>query len=177
MMMFGPIIEHLDLAGANKDESGLGRWVVMTVKGERCTTNIVCGYNRCSNSKAQSNTTYQQHQRYFITKQNSTKSPQTHFWKDLLVALQTLRDEGHKMAVCLDANEDIYKKSIGKVLTDKDGLAMKEVVGAHTGQQLGKTYFGGLKPIDVVWATEDIKIMNASMMPVGYGIVGDHRLL
>ena len=47
----------------------------------------------------------------------------------------------NKLIMCSDANKDIYKKLIGKALTDKDGLAMKEVVGEHTGQQLGATYF------------------------------------
>jgi hypothetical protein len=44
------------------------------------------------------------------------------------MTLQSWQDEGHRLIVCLDANEDIYKKAIMKVLTDKDVLAMKEVV-------------------------------------------------
>ena len=71
--------------------------------------------------------------------------------------------------------EDIYKKLIGRALTDRDGLAMKEVVGTQAGQQLGAIFFPGSKPIDAVWATEDIKIMDGSVMPAGYGI-GDHQL-
>ncbi|EJK48496.1 hypothetical protein THAOC_32699, partial [Thalassiosira oceanica] len=31
------------------------------------------------------------------------------------------------------------------------------------------------KPIDAVWATKDVAVVGACMMPVGYGI-GDHRL-
>ena len=52
---------------------------------------------------------------------------------------------------------------------------MKEVVGDFTVQQLGETYFRGSKPIDGVWATGDITVTNACVMPVGFG-VGDHRL-
>jgi hypothetical protein len=40
-----------------------------------------------------------------------------------------------RLIVCLDANEDIYNKLIGKALTDLEGLAMNEVVGAYTGEQ------------------------------------------
>lgn len=36
MMMFRPIIKHLVQTGSNKDDSGLGRWVVMTVNGDGC---------------------------------------------------------------------------------------------------------------------------------------------
>ncbi len=79
------------------------------------------------------------------------------------------------MIVCLDANEDIYKKSLGKSLTNIDGLAMKEMVGEFTKTPVGATFFRGSKPIDGVWATLDITVCNASIMPAGYG-VGDHRL-
>lgn len=53
---------------------------------------------------------------------------------------------------------------------------MKEVVGAYTGKQIGPTFFRGQLPIEGVWATSDITVLNAScIMPVGYSI-GDHRL-
>ena len=61
MMVFGPLIEHLDQTGSSKDESGLGRWVVMSVRGETGTTRIVCGYNPCGNARKESNTSFQQH--------------------------------------------------------------------------------------------------------------------
>jgi hypothetical protein len=40
---------------------------------------------------------------------------------------------------------------------------------------VGATYFRGSKPIDRIWATLDITVCNACIMPAGYGI-GDHRL-
>jgi hypothetical protein len=64
---------------------------------------------------------------------------------------------------------------LGKALPDIDGLAMKEVVGEFTGKSIGSTFFRGSKPIDGVWATSNITISNAAIMPVGYGIA-DHRL-
>jgi hypothetical protein len=47
--------------------------------------------------------------------------------------LRKWREEGDRLVVCLDANEDIYKKSLGKSLTKSDGLRMSEVVGDFTG--------------------------------------------
>jgi hypothetical protein len=79
------------------------------------------------------------------------------------------------LIVCLDANKHIYKKSIGKALTDIEGLAMKEVVGEFTCTPIGSTFFHGSKPINGVWATSDIAVCNAATMPAGYGI-GDHQL-
>jgi hypothetical protein len=52
---------------------------------------------------------------------------------------------------------------------------MKEVVGELTTRRLGATYFQGRVTIDAVWATSEVAVVNACVMPVGYG-VGDHRL-
>ena len=61
------------------------------------------------------------------------------------------------------------------MLTDPARLNMQEVVGAFTGQQLEATFFCRTKPIDGIWATPDVVVTSARMMPAGYG-VGDHRL-
>ena len=71
-----------------------------------------------------------------------------HFREDLVQLLTEWREQGDRLIVCLDANEDIYKKLLGKALTARDGLAMKEVVGDFTGRRLGATHFRGSKPID-----------------------------
>jgi len=131
--------------------------------------------NPCGNDKPNSGTVYHQHREYWVTKRHSLVCPRVKFREDLLAQLRQWREEGDKLVVCLDANEDIYKKSIGRALTDIDGLAMQEVVGAFTGSDIGPTYFRGSKPIDAVWATTDVQVVGASIMPAGFG-VGDHRL-
>jgi hypothetical protein len=75
----------------------------------------------------------------------------------------------------MDANEDIYRKSIGKLLTKTDGLNMSEVVGNFTGRKIGPTFFLGSKPIDRIWATPNVVVTHACVMPAGYG-VGNHHL-
>jgi hypothetical protein len=110
-----------------------------------------------------------------VTRKKDLTCPRTKFWEDLVAQLQWWREEGDWLVICLEANEDIYKKSLGKSLTDIDGLAMKEVVGEFTQTPVGTTYFQGSKPIDGIWATSDITVCNACIMPAGYGI-GDHRL-
>jgi len=76
---------------------------------------------------------------------------------------------------CRQPNNDIYKKSIGKTLINERGLGMVEVVGSFTGEKLGTTFFRGSKPIDGIWATPDVVITGACVMPAGYGM-GDHCL-
>ena len=99
----------------------------------------------------------------------------SNFWEALVAQLSKWRSEGDKLIVCLDTNEHIYRKALGRSLIEIDGLSMKEVAGDFTGKAIGSTFFGGLKPIDGVWATPDIMICNAAIMPAGFGI-GDHRL-
>ncbi len=77
--------------------------------------------------------------------------------------------------VCLDANEDIYKKAIGKAHIKVGTLGMKEVVGTYTSKKIGPIFFRGQLPINGIWATSDVTISNTCIMPAGYGI-GDHRL-
>jgi hypothetical protein len=89
--------------------------------------------------------------------------------------LKQWREQGDRLIVCLDANEDIYRKAIGRELTDTDGLALREAVGEFTGKRIGPTFFRGSKPIDGIWTTMHLTIANACIMPVGFGI-GDHRL-
>jgi hypothetical protein len=101
--------------------------------------------------------------------------PQTKFGEDLVVQLMRWRKDGDWLIVCLNANKHIYKKLIGKALTDIEGLAMKEVVGEFTRTPIGSTFFRCSKPIDGVWAISNISVCNMAIMPAGYGI-GNHRL-
>ncbi len=75
VIMFGPITEQIDHERCGKDNTGLGRWMVMTLQGDGVKTRVVCGYNPCSNPKLNSGTTYQQHRRYFITNKKDLSCP------------------------------------------------------------------------------------------------------
>jgi hypothetical protein len=78
--------------------------------------------------------------------------------------------DGKCLIVCLNAKEDIYKKSLRKALMSVDSLSMMEVVRESTRKKVGPMFFRGSKPIDGVWATSDVNISNACIMPVGYSI-------
>ena len=175
LLLFGHLTEQYDHDESGKDDTGLGRWSVMTLKGDGVRTRIVCGYNPCGSGKLNSGTTYQQHRRFLITQRKDLTCPRRRFHDDLVAQLMKWRREGDRLVVCLDANEDIYKKSLGKSLTKSDGLGMSEVIGDFTGKKVGPTFFRGSKPIDGIWATPDIMITHACIMPAGFG-VGDHRL-
>ena len=74
----------------------------------------------------------------------------------------------------MDHNEHVYDGMLGKALSDREGLNLREVILETTGVQTGATFFRGSHPIDGLWASADLDISNACVMPFGYG-VGDHR--
>ena len=83
---------------------------------------IVCGYNPCHSAKKATRSSYQQQRRYFITIEKDRTCPRTRFKNDLLAQLRTWREKVDRFIVCMDVNEDIYRKSIGKALTDLEDL-------------------------------------------------------
>jgi hypothetical protein len=176
MKSYGNRLQQFDPEGSGRDDLGLGCWTYMQFDGDdRIVTWIICGYSPCANKKKDSGTVYQQHCCHLINKLKDDSCPHAHFWDDLLHQMKQWRTDGKQLILCLDANENIYRDELGRRLTELDGLGMKEVVGDFTARQLGATYFHGSDPIDRVWATGNITMTNACVMPVGFG-VGDHRL-
>ena len=109
------------------------------MKGVNCverrdgnTMCLVCGYNPCASSKKALRLSYQQHRRYLIKKEKDTTCPRKRFKEDLLLQLKKWRQDGECLIVCMDVNEDIYRKSIDKALVKTDGLNMIEAVGNCT---------------------------------------------
>ncbi len=60
------------------------------------------------------------------------------------------------------------------VLSDKNGLDLRETVIQHTGKHPEATFFRGSKPINGVWVSSNLDVSNACVMPFGYS-VGNHR--
>ena len=52
MLLYGTLVAHYNFKHYGKDDTGLGRWMIMLFKGyKRIKTRIVCGYNLCYNKK------------------------------------------------------------------------------------------------------------------------------
>jgi hypothetical protein len=74
----------------------------------------------------------------------------------------------------MDHNEHVYDGALGKALSDREGLNLSKVILKHTVSQTGAMFFQGSKPIDGLWASSNLDISNACVMPFGYEI-GDHH--
>ena len=60
---------------------------------------------------------------------------------------KAIAGDGYQIIVCLDTNENIYNNSIGKKLTDREGISILEVVVGFTCPKVGATYFCGSTPM------------------------------
>ncbi len=105
LMIFGALVKLVDQTAVQKDESGLWRWSVITLRNDGITTRIVCGYNPCYNKSKDNGTTHAQHHRYLAKVKKDLTCPRTRFRLDLINQLRKWQGEGDKITICLDANE------------------------------------------------------------------------
>jgi hypothetical protein len=113
LLLFGHLVEQLDHNESGIDDTGLGCWLVMTLQGDGVRMRVVGGYKTCGNMKLNSGTSYQQHRHFLMTHRKDLTCPRKQFHDDLMIQLDKWQQEGDRLVVCLDANEDIYKKSLG----------------------------------------------------------------
>jgi hypothetical protein len=91
LLLFGTLTDQLDHNQMGKDETCLGMWSVMMLKGDGVTTRVVYGYNPCFNRNLDSSMTYQQHMQFFITQKKDLTCPCTKFREDLVGQLKQCR--------------------------------------------------------------------------------------
>ena len=52
LLLYGPLVDQYDFEHSGNDDTGLGRWAVMVLRGsDQITTRIVSAYNPCYNTK------------------------------------------------------------------------------------------------------------------------------
>ncbi len=170
---FGDATGYIQKVG--KDKEGLGRWSWIPFRGsDGHATRLITAYNPCKSGRINSGMSYQQQRRYFITKKKDLTCPRTLFRRHLTTAIAKWRDAGERIILFMDHNEHVYDGMLGKTLSNRDGLNLQEVILKQTGAPTGATFFRGSQPINGLWASDDLDISNACIMPFGYG-VGDHR--
>jgi hypothetical protein len=106
-------------------------------------------------------------------KKKDLTCPLTLFCQHLTAVIWKWRAEGERVELFMDHNEHVYDGALGKVLSDREGLSLSKVILKHTWSQTGTTFFRGSKPIDGLWASSNLDISYACVMPFGYGI-GDY---
>jgi exonuclease III len=176
MLSFGETASFTNRDNCGEDATGLARWTYFEIKGEEeHSTMVLVGYCPCPSRRPDNGSSYQQQRRYFLVEEKVDVDPRKRFLSDLKALLESWKSAGKRIVVMLDANEDVYRGDIGRCLTDENGLDLVEAVSRTCGKKLSATHFRGSKPIDAVWVSKELEVINAAAMPIGYG-VGDHRM-
>ena len=132
LLLYGGLIDYYDFEGSGKDATGLGRWVHMALRGsEGIVTRVVCGYSPCVTTEKARRSTYQQHCRYFVEKESDETCPRRRFHDDLMNQLRKWQEAGERLVVCMDANENVYRKGSGQD-SDRTGRTGDEKGRQHT---------------------------------------------
>ena len=106
MLLYGPLVYQYDFEHSGKDDTGLGRLVVMVFQGsEGIKTRILCAYNLCYNKKMESRTSYQQQLRYLVLKDKYRTCPSNCLHDELIRKLQDWREEGYRIILCMNSND------------------------------------------------------------------------
>ena len=175
MIAYGELASVLRMDLSGMDCTGLARWSYMTFSGrDQHITTVLVGYNPCRTTPGKHSTSYQLQRAYWTMSAQETTCPRKKFTEDLMSLLIKWRQEGRRLIICLDANDNVYNGPLGKALVSHPDLDLKETMLHQTGSHLTATHFRGSRPIDAIWSTPDIEIHNICAMPIGYGI-GDHR--
>ena len=105
---------------SGKDDSGLGRWVWVRYRGRNgIVTCIICCYRPCvPSSNGSTGSVYAQHQRHFNDKADDI-CPREAFTRDLGIEIQSWLDSGDQLILGLDANEDMRRGPVARMLREK----------------------------------------------------------
>jgi hypothetical protein len=114
-----------------------------------------------------------QHRRYFNSVGRDA-SPVGAFWTDLSRLIQKWTEAGDSVVLLEDWNTDARGENTRKYMAD---LGTREVITEFHGDAGPRTYNRGSKPIDGIFMTQDLYIVQGGYMPFGIGIGSDHRCL
>jgi hypothetical protein len=110
-------------------------------------------------------------------KKKDLTCPLTLFRQYLTTAIWKWRAAGDTIVLFMYHNEHVYDGVLGKALSNREGLNLSKVILKHTGLRTGMTFFWGSRPINGLWASGNIDISNACVMPFGYGAGYHHAFI
>ena len=175
-LAFGQLASKVKNVGT--DNSGLGRWSWMQLKG--CNGHIIriiMAYQPCKSADTQLGTVWQQHHRYQDLQGRRQENPCQAFKMDLLDALHYWRHAGKQLVLFIDANEDTTRGPLNSALMGNN-LQMREAVHSHHPSLPATPTFKssgllGRAPMDVAYLTPDLPLSTSTWISVKC-CPGDH---
>ena len=119
-----PVVDIISDRGA--DPTGLGRWCWITLSGTTTTTRIIVAYAACSSRKQAHSATIAQQRRYWKSNGND-RCPRRLFREQLINHLKMWRENGEKLVLLIDSNENMERGKLERILRQAD-LQMYDIV-------------------------------------------------
>jgi hypothetical protein len=152
------------------DETGLGRWCWIQFVGKNSkSTRVISAY--APRQPTVSESVGSQHRRYFNSVGRDA-SPVDAFWTDLSRPIRKWTEAGKSEVLLSDWNVDVRGEKTRKYMAH---LGMREIITEFHGDTGPRTYNRGSKPIDGIFMTQDLYIVQGGYMPFGMGIGSDQR--
>jgi hypothetical protein len=95
-------------------------------------------------------------------------------WTDLSRLIRKYTEAGESVVILADWNMDVRGEKTHKYMAY---LGMREGLTEFHGDKVPRTYNKGSKPIDGIFLTQDLYLVQGVYMPFGMGIGSDHRCL
>jgi len=163
------------ISSIGRDETSLGRWVWMEFsEREGFDTRVYTAYRPggIKPTYSRNTTVYDQHERY-IREHNMKLTPRTMFDKDLKEEL-IIQVQHKNVMVMLDANEDVKQGLFNEMMRE---IGLHNAIRSRIKTPMPATHHRGSRPISTIYCSRGIVTTRAGVLPIGYGVRGDHRNL
>jgi hypothetical protein len=167
------------VADSGADPTGLGRWTWVQLTGRRgLSIRIISGYRPVKDSTNRAGTVYSQHEKYFMDI-GAYGEPRLAFLDDLETDILRWQAEGNLIILGLDLNDNTWT---GAETLRIEQWGLKNAL-KHQHPHLpavatcNKNHSN--KPVDAIWCSHSLDILNAGMSGFGSPNIGytDHRML
>ena len=155
------------------DERNLGRWSWIKFQGKMNRTVRFISARQCGSNVGPS-TIFSQ-QRSYSDKEGDNRHPREMFQKEMCELLNKWKNEGDVIVMSVDANEHA---TTGESSFKLHQLGLVEVITTKHEESSGiaPTYHGGQDPIDGIFVSSNVNIVQAGCRPFGEA-PSDHRAL
>ena len=155
------------------DPTGLGRWSWIQVSGRNgLHIRIISAYRPCRVTNSTGLTTNWDQQLRYFRKNNQRDDPLYHFDHDLFQEIDEWLENGTRILLCIDANEDVTS---GPFITRATQSGLFNVHSTLHDNPLPPTHNRGSKPISAMLASYGLTPSRCGILENGQGIEGDHR--
>ena len=166
-------LSHKVQSPRKQDPTGLGRWTSTLYQGKQNKLlRIIQVYRPCKPNPHSANGVYQQHSRYFLTK-NIQTCPRMQFLTDLRIFITQCQQSQEHLIVMGDFNDPVTQAPISAFFTS---LGMHNILHSYLGSNYTSspvTYNRGNSIIDGAFASHGISATRAGYLP-SHSFESDH---